>query len=156
MVCSEQGVRWSHLTPCSECNPLIFVYSIICRILEFFRTNAERYSVVFTSGATESIRRVGEWFNYCPGGELCYLQDNHTSVLGVREYALQRGASVRCVTEDALTSSLSEENGKYCFGCKCRWIVFQPPKIWEMCKYAGWKISKYLFCIEGSICKMPW
>lgn len=72
-------------------------------ILAFFGTTHEEYSVVFTSGATEAIRKVGEYFDYGDsGGTLCYLNDNHTSVLGIREYALSRGVRVQCVTETEL------------------------------------------------------
>lgn len=41
--------------------------------------------MVFTSGATESLKLVAESFQY-NDGIFAYLCDNHTSVLGMREY----------------------------------------------------------------------
>ena len=43
------------------------------------------------------------------GSVFCYLEDNHTSVVGMREVATQFGASVVCTTErDIIQSSQSE------------------------------------------------
>lgn len=60
------------------------------RILDFFNTTSDEYSVIFTSGATESLKIVAETFDFQgdaadENGTFCYLQDNHTSVLGMRE-----------------------------------------------------------------------
>lgn len=49
--------------------------------------------MVFTSGATAALKIVAETFDYKngeadpEGGTLVYLEDNHTSVLGMREYS---------------------------------------------------------------------
>ncbi|CAH0558996.1 unnamed protein product [Brassicogethes aeneus] len=55
-------------------------------ILQHFNTNSDEYSVIFTSGATQSIKLVAEHFNYEENGLLAHLQNNHTSVLGMRAY----------------------------------------------------------------------
>lgn len=60
------------------------------RILDFFNTTSDEYSVIFTSGATQSLKIVAETFDFRgdatdENGTFCYLQDNHTSVLGMRE-----------------------------------------------------------------------
>lgn len=34
----------------------------------------------------------------------CYLEDNHTSVVGIREIASQYGAQLLCITEEAITN----------------------------------------------------
>ena len=39
------------------------------------------------------------------GSVFCYLEDNHTSVVGMREVALSCGAGVVCVEPSAVTSS---------------------------------------------------
>ena len=39
------------------------------------------------------------------GSVFYYLEDNHTSVVGMREVALSRGAGVVCVEPGAVTSS---------------------------------------------------
>lgn len=72
------------------------------RILNFFQTTEDEYAVIFTSGATGAIKLVGEYFDYGDDGAFCYLNDNHTSVLGIREYAARRGAAVECVDEKSL------------------------------------------------------
>ncbi|XP_029711379.1 molybdenum cofactor sulfurase 2 [Aedes albopictus] len=62
------------------------------RLLRFFNTDASNYSLVFTSGATASLKLVAESFQFRPPdatesdetGAFVYLRDNHTSVLGMR------------------------------------------------------------------------
>lgn len=62
------------------------------RVLKFFNTSPSEYSLVFTSGATGSLKLVAESFNFQPEnssesqeeGAFVYLRDNHTSVLGMR------------------------------------------------------------------------
>ncbi|XP_030766753.1 molybdenum cofactor sulfurase 3-like [Sitophilus oryzae] len=56
------------------------------QILSFFHTNPDEYSVIFTSGATQALKIISETFNF-DGGTLVYLEDNHTSVLGMRHFA---------------------------------------------------------------------
>lgn len=89
------------------------------RILRHFNADPDEYSVIFTAGATASLKLVGETFDYTgrhsvdddekfaaeydgTPGTFMYLKDNHTSVLGMREFALERGASTHCLPlEDA-------------------------------------------------------
>ncbi|XP_029777586.1 molybdenum cofactor sulfurase isoform X3 [Suricata suricatta] len=60
------------------------------RILEHFRTSAEDYSVIFTSGSTAALKLVAEAFPWVSpglessGSRFCYLTDSHTSVVGMR------------------------------------------------------------------------
>ncbi|CAH1176408.1 unnamed protein product [Phaedon cochleariae] len=58
-------------------------------ILQHFNTNNEEYSIVFTSGATAALKIIAECFNYGSKskGTLVYLENNHTSALGMRSYA---------------------------------------------------------------------
>lgn len=65
---------------------------LIYRILEHFSANSNEYSVIFTSGTTASLKLIAESFVYESGspnesGSFVYLIDNHTSVLGMRQYA---------------------------------------------------------------------
>ncbi|KAF5304583.1 hypothetical protein FQA39_LY09634 [Lamprigera yunnana] len=55
-------------------------------ILQHFNTNSDEYSVIFTTGATAALKLIAETFNL-QNGTFAYLQDNHTSVLGMRQYA---------------------------------------------------------------------
>ncbi|GLH12513.1 Molybdenum cofactor sulfurase 1 [Gryllus bimaculatus] len=43
------------------------------------------------------------------GGTLVYLQDNHTSVLGIRELAAQKGACVHCMPHDFAFNTLGRK-----------------------------------------------
>ncbi|XP_061851337.1 molybdenum cofactor sulfurase [Colius striatus] len=60
------------------------------RILQHFRTTAEDYTVIFTSGCTAALKLVAEAFPWIPEGtkqpssRFCYLTDSHTSVVGMR------------------------------------------------------------------------
>lgn len=57
------------------------------QIVKFFGTDLLTYSVVFTSGATGALKLVAETFPFQDNGEFWYTQDNHNSVLGIREIA---------------------------------------------------------------------
>ncbi|XP_069687555.1 molybdenum cofactor sulfurase 2 [Periplaneta americana] len=67
------------------------------RVLQHFNTDPDTYSVIFTSGATQALKLVAESFDW-RGGTFVYLQDNHTSVLGMRELAAHSGAAVHCLS----------------------------------------------------------
>lgn len=61
------------------------------RVLRFFNTDSSEYSLIFTSGATASLKMVAENFTFRAAdsaegdeGAFVYLRDNHTSVLGMR------------------------------------------------------------------------
>ena len=47
-------------------------------------------------------------------GSFCYLDDNHTSVVGMRDVVKERGASVLCVTKELFMSG--QTNFKHCHG----------------------------------------
>lgn len=63
-------------------------------LLDFFQADPNEYSLVFTSGATDSLRLVAESFKFSNqltpshgcSGSFVYLKESHTSVLGMREY----------------------------------------------------------------------
>ncbi|XP_017521267.2 molybdenum cofactor sulfurase isoform X2 [Manis javanica] len=63
------------------------------RILAYFHTSPEDYSVIFTAGSTAALKLVAEAFPWVsPGPEssgsrFCYLTDSHTSVVGMRTIA---------------------------------------------------------------------
>uniref|UniRef100_A0A8D8Q5V3 Molybdenum cofactor sulfurase n=1 Tax=Cacopsylla melanoneura TaxID=428564 RepID=A0A8D8Q5V3_9HEMI len=60
------------------------VDQIRSQILQYFDTDSDQYSIIFTSGATSAIKTVSEYFHFNEGS-FVYLTDNHTSVLGMRE-----------------------------------------------------------------------
>lgn len=84
-------------------------------ILQFFQTTSKTHSVIFTSGkdtwdkltltgCTHALKMVGENFPWTPESQFCYLNENHNSVLGIREYCLQKGAKFHSMNETELSS----------------------------------------------------
>ena len=110
-------------------------------VLNHFNTDRDAYSVVFTAGCTASLKLLAECFPWSAGsclastkgrfiytGELsgrnaeapaehgqslfCYLEDDHTSVLGIREVAIARGADVVCFREKDITTQSNSPHGE--------------------------------------------
>ncbi|XP_065053693.1 molybdenum cofactor sulfurase-like [Rhopilema esculentum] len=77
-------------------------------VARHFNTTLEKHHVVFTSGATAALRMVAENFNWTKESHFVFLQDNHTSVVGIREIAREQGSEIVCITEEALNSSIKE------------------------------------------------
>ena len=109
-------------------------------ILKHFNTDRNSYSVVFTAGCTASLKLLAESFPWNTGQHLTatkgkfiytgdpardnldipeehnqslffYLEDDHTSVLGIREVAIERGADVVCFREQDITQ-LNQPHGE--------------------------------------------
>ncbi|KAI8842572.1 pyridoxal phosphate-dependent transferase [Chytridium lagenaria] len=59
------------------------------RILSLCNVDSSMYSVVFVANATAAMKLVAESTDW-RGRKFWYLTDSHTSVLGMREYALRR------------------------------------------------------------------
>ncbi|CEM18312.1 unnamed protein product [Vitrella brassicaformis CCMP3155] len=72
------------------------------QLLTFFGAASDEYSLVFTSGATESLRVVAEGFAFGPGSVFAYPVESHTSVVGMRQYAFRHGARVATYEMDRL------------------------------------------------------
>ncbi|XP_054728381.1 molybdenum cofactor sulfurase [Anastrepha obliqua] len=79
------------------------------RILQCFNTDATEYAVVFTANATAGLRLVGECFDFGGQvnnqGDFYYCQENHTSVLGMREIVSTNRLYV--LTKDEILKNLS-------------------------------------------------
>ena len=93
------------------------------RILQHFNTTAQNYTVIFTSGATGALRLLAESFDWqgkCSGSQchssFSFLDQNHTSVVGMRETAVSNGAQSIPVTEEDLESRLCEAS-KFLTNC---------------------------------------
>jgi len=67
--------------------------------------------VVFTSGATASLHLVGESFPWTKKSHFYYLRENHNSVLGIREIALQNGAQFHVVTSSDVETECHANRG---------------------------------------------
>lgn len=82
-------------------------------VLRHFHTNSDEYSVVFTSGATAAIKLVGDCFPWSYSSELRLLEDCHTSILGLRQIAISKQATVN-ICRWASFLSKSKENTRLC------------------------------------------
>jgi len=92
------------------------------RILRHFNTNLENHSVIFTAGATDALKLLAESFYWkvpvnkekCYSSCFYYLEENHTSVVGIREKAANSGAQIICVSENDLMVSNENTHFKMC------------------------------------------
>ena len=62
--------------------------------LQFLNADSDLYDCILTSGTTAALKLIGESFPWSPESSFCYLIDNHTSVLGIRQQAQHEGASI--------------------------------------------------------------
>lgn len=67
------------------------------QVLAFCNASPGEYLCVFTSGATSALKLVGETLPWSAESEYWYTLENHNSVLGIREYALDQGVAVTAV-----------------------------------------------------------
>ncbi|KAL2928144.1 Molybdenum cofactor sulfurase [Bienertia sinuspersici] len=75
-----------------------------CRqlVLDYCNASAKEYKCIFTSGATAALKLVGEAFPWSSESQFMYTMENHNSVIGIREYALNHGASAVAVDLEEL------------------------------------------------------
>ena len=66
------------------------IEQIRAEVLNFFNVDSTSHSIIFTSGATASLKLVGESFAWNDHGAFFHSQQCHTSLLGIREHALQK------------------------------------------------------------------
>lgn len=82
-------------------------------VLRHFHTDSDHYDVVFTAGCTAALNLLSHAFPWqgeslAPSADgscgrcshFYYLDDNHTSVVGMREVACKHGARTVCVSAD--------------------------------------------------------
>uniref|UniRef100_A0A1D1ZL06 Molybdenum cofactor sulfurase n=1 Tax=Anthurium amnicola TaxID=1678845 RepID=A0A1D1ZL06_9ARAE len=70
------------------------------QVLDFCNASPKEYTCIFTSGATAALKLIGEAFPWSRESCFMYTMENHNSVLGIREYALDSGASALAVDID--------------------------------------------------------
>lgn len=103
------------------------------RILNWLNTTSDEYSVIFTSGATASLKLVAETFNFDDKSTslFLYLRDNHTSVLGMRE--MVKTKNIRSIERDNFLSGkfqkLLQPDGKslFVFPAQCNFSGYKYP-----------------------------
>ncbi|KAF5344202.1 hypothetical protein D9756_011329 [Leucocoprinus leucothites] len=62
--------------------------------LRFFGASEDEYDIIFTPNGTGGLKLVGEAFPFTAGDTFVLSADSHDSVNGVRQYALDKGATV--------------------------------------------------------------
>eukprot|EP00917_Polyrhabdina_sp_WS-2016_P024928 GHVP01053768.1.p1 GENE.GHVP01053768.1~~GHVP01053768.1.p1 ORF type:complete len:515 (-),score=93.47 GHVP01053768.1:70-1593(-) len=82
-------------------------------IADFFDFTSDEYSVVFTSGATGSLKLVGEDFPWTSNSLYYYLRDNHNSVLGIREYVVSKGGAFKSFSEAEIKKILASRKEEH-------------------------------------------
>ena len=89
--------------------------------LHFFRADPEEYQLIFTSGATASLKLVAESFAFNTTqthgrpGSFVYLKESHTSVVGMRESSISRGISTFILTLDEAEELFKEGSDRSCW-----------------------------------------
>ncbi|XVF18302.1 hypothetical protein REPUB_Repub11eG0009600 [Reevesia pubescens] len=67
------------------------------QVLDYCNASPKDYKCIFTSGATAALKLIGENFPWGCQSTFMYTMENHNSVLGIREYALNKGAAAFAV-----------------------------------------------------------
>ncbi|KAJ7949642.1 Molybdenum cofactor sulfurase [Quillaja saponaria] len=70
------------------------------QVLDYFNASLKDYKCIFTPGATAALKLVGESFPWSQQSTFMYTMENHNSVLGIREYALDQGAVALAIDID--------------------------------------------------------
>eukprot|EP00878_Enallax_costatus_P013939 GHUV01014576.1.p1 GENE.GHUV01014576.1~~GHUV01014576.1.p1 ORF type:complete len:479 (+),score=157.31 GHUV01014576.1:163-1437(+) len=78
-------------------------------VLQYFNADPAEYQVVFTRSTTGALKLVGETFPWSKSSTFAYLRENHNSVLGMREYALEAGGQFKAVNETFVEAWAAEE-----------------------------------------------
>lgn len=93
-----------HSSSLSSENTSCMIQDVRQEILSFFNTTSDEYHVLFTCNATHGIKVVAEDFKFQTATDstvsaswFAYLQDNHTSIVGIRAVALEKGVNVRVI-----------------------------------------------------------
>jgi selenocysteine lyase/cysteine desulfurase len=63
-------------------------------VLDFFGADPREYVVVFAANASAALKLVGESYPFATGSRFVLMEDDHNSVVGIREYARARGGEV--------------------------------------------------------------
>lgn len=88
-----------------------------CRqqVLDYFNASAKEYKCIFTSGTTAALKMVGEAFPWSSQSRYMYTMENHNSVIGIREYALNKGAAAAAVDVDEFMDESLPWDGRASF-----------------------------------------
>ena len=79
------------------------------KILEYFGVNSSTHSIIFNSGATAGLKTIGETFPWTSETHFLHTTECHTSVLGIREYAITKNSTIETVPMDNLSQLLESQ-----------------------------------------------
>ncbi|KAH8291581.1 hypothetical protein KR018_001258 [Drosophila ironensis] len=117
-----------------------FLDQVRFKVLEFFNTNAEDYHVIFTANATAALALVADNFDFGSTGNFHYCQENHTSVLGMRERVRRYASAIYMITESKMSvagtkrNSFADNNFSKSTGRSL--VTFS-----AQCNFSGYKLS---------------
>ncbi|KAJ4810324.1 Molybdenum cofactor sulfurase [Rhynchospora pubera] len=102
------------------------------QVLRYFKASLKDYKCIFTSGATGALKLVGEFFPWSEESHFMYTLENHNSVLGIREYALNKGATVFAVDAE---NNECQYDKTHC--CQSSYIKFVKHNIQRRSQYVS-------------------
>ncbi|XP_039749552.1 molybdenum cofactor sulfurase [Pararge aegeria] len=107
---NDDLLRNVYLNPHSDKYTKDCIEQIRCTVLNYFNTDQSSYSLIFTSGTTQSLKLIVESFQFHSdddeNGSFIYLRDNHTSVIGLRELAEAKNADIIHISHDNFLNTL--------------------------------------------------
>lgn len=133
------------------------------RVLKHFNTNSDKYSIIFTSGTTASLRLIAESFSFsesnCDNGTFYYLLNNHTSVLGMRE--IMKTENIKTVTKNELLKLPNQnrlqdnkfvKNSLVTFSAQCNFNGYKFPLevIEKIQNYGLTDDSNFYVCLDAA------
>ena len=71
-------------------------------VLNYFFSRPQSFNLVFTSNCTASLNILSSAFAFEKGSFLAFAKNSHTSVVGCRENAKQKGGAFVCLTLDEM------------------------------------------------------
>jgi molybdenum cofactor sulfurtransferase len=83
---------------------LYAIQTVRAMTLEHFHLSSEHYEVIFTSGATASVKLMAECFPWSKDSEFIYSKNAHNSLMGMRNLA----PNYRCLPASAFFSHNNE------------------------------------------------
>lgn len=105
------------------------------KLLKFLGTNSGDYTVVFVASATQALKLLAETFPWGNDTTFHYTRYNHNSVLGMRKYALSKGANFEVIHD---TSDVSKNIEKLASTRELKHMFVLPLED----NFAGTKVSK--------------
>lgn len=111
-------------------------------ILRFFNTSESTYTVIFTSGATASLKLVADTYRWSDRPYFAYLDQCHTSVVGMRELAHSHLPLSPSEVPERLSSQPSNKKGIFAFSAMSNFCGSKfPMKNWtELAHGHDWHV----------------